>query len=107
MDVMSGGGSLTAADIEKIINSDKQGNGISVFLEMLDLTKYQRMFLDQEIDLDLLITLGDEDLQQLGIKTFGPRRKILNAATAIRSVLAQNTNFSVVLKVPTKSLLQN
>ena len=90
MDTMSS--SLSNADISLILKEDTNGHGINVFLEKIELAKYQQIFHDQEIDLKLLLTLGDEDLQQLGIKAFGPRRKIVNATTAIRSVLNQNTN---------------
>eukprot|EP00834_Sanchytrium_tribonematis_P003908 NODE_169_length_14535_cov_0.769881.p10 type:complete len:109 gc:universal NODE_169_length_14535_cov_0.769881:11084-11410(+) len=107
MDTMNSG-NLLPKDVENIMAQEKSGNGMSLFLEKIDLVKYQKIFQDQEIDLRLLLTLADDDLQQLGIKAFGPRRKIINAISVIRESLGQNTTtdsqFSAVASK--KSLLQ-
>ena len=91
MDTM---GSITNEEIDDILEADKNNKGISLFLEKIELTKYYAIFKEQEIDLKLLLTLGDEDLQELGIKAFGPRRKIVNATLAIRSVVGNVFNTS-------------
>ena len=44
-----------------------------------DLGKYTELFQQQEIDMTTFLTLTEEDLRNLGISTFGARRKMLNA----------------------------
>ncbi|CAL1537407.1 unnamed protein product [Lymnaea stagnalis] len=45
----------------------------------LSLGKYTDLFQQQEIDLSTFLTLSDHDLRELGISTFGARRKMLLA----------------------------
>ncbi|KAH9508438.1 Protein bicaudal C 1-B, partial [Bulinus truncatus] len=45
----------------------------------LSLGKYTHLFQQQEIDLSTFLTLSDHDLRELGISTFGARRKMLLA----------------------------
>ncbi|CAG5119567.1 unnamed protein product, partial [Candidula unifasciata] len=45
----------------------------------LGLGKYTDLFQQQEIDLSTFLTLSDHDLRELGISTFGARRKMLLA----------------------------
>lgn len=45
----------------------------------LGLGKYSGLFQQQEIDLPTFLTLTDQDLKELGISTFGARRKMLLA----------------------------
>ncbi|XP_070544405.1 protein bicaudal C homolog 1-like isoform X2 [Ptychodera flava] len=45
----------------------------------LGLGKYTDVFQQQEIDLQTFLTLSDQDLKELGITTFGARRKMLLA----------------------------
>eukprot|EP01051_Picozoa_sp_SAG22_P023130 SAG22_NODE_5829_length_946_cov_1.388430_1_plen_249_part_01 len=58
------------------------------WLRKAGLTKYCAIFVREEIDMQALRLLGDNDLQRLGIRSLGPRRKILqliateNAASA-------------------------
>jgi len=47
----------------------------------LGLGKYTDIFQQQEIDLVTFLTLTEQDLKELGISTFGARRKMLNAIT--------------------------
>ncbi|XP_067054100.1 protein bicaudal C homolog 1-like [Acropora muricata] len=46
-------------------------------LEKIDLAKYFSVFQEQEVDLPTFMTLTDKDLKELGISTFGIRKKIL------------------------------
>ncbi|KXS16939.1 hypothetical protein M427DRAFT_133734 [Gonapodya prolifera JEL478] len=46
-------------------------------LKKASLTKYHRKFAEQEVDYNTFLTLTDKDLQELGITTFGARRRIL------------------------------
>lgn len=47
--------------------------------EYLGLSKYTDVFVHQEVDLQTFLSLTDGDLKELGITTFGPRRKMLLA----------------------------
>jgi protein bicaudal C len=47
--------------------------------EYLGLSKYTDVFMQQEVDLQTFLSLTDADLKELGITTFGPRRKMLLA----------------------------
>lgn len=58
----------------------------------LGLGKYTDVFQQQEIDLATFLTLTDNDLKELGISTFGARRKMLLAI----SDLNQNRNKTLV-----------
>ncbi|CAL1289727.1 unnamed protein product [Larinioides sclopetarius] len=52
-------------------------------LRVLDLEKYNDVFVHHEIDLPIFLTLNEIELQQLNI-SYGARRKMLNAIAAIR-----------------------
>ena len=45
----------------------------------LGLEKYQDIFLENEIDLPLLLTMTDKELREVGITKLGPRRKLTAA----------------------------
>ncbi|MEQ2192148.1 Protein bicaudal C 1-A, partial [Xenoophorus captivus] len=48
-------------------------------LSQLGLIKYIDLFEQQEIDYQTFLTLSDEDLKEVGVSTFGARRKMLLA----------------------------
>ncbi|CAH1795911.1 unnamed protein product [Owenia fusiformis] len=48
-------------------------------LEELGLSKYLVTFEEQDVDLQVFLTLTDTDLKEVGIKLFGPRKKMNNA----------------------------
>ncbi|XP_070693252.1 bicaudal C homolog 2 [Pempheris klunzingeri] len=50
-------------------------------LSQLGLIKYIDVFEQQEIDYQTFLTLSDEDLKEVGVSTFGARRKMLLAIT--------------------------
>ncbi|XP_021365322.1 protein bicaudal C homolog 1-like [Mizuhopecten yessoensis] len=52
---------------------------IAELFSKLGLGKYTDLFQQQEIDLATFLTLTDQDLRELGISTFGARRKMLLA----------------------------
>ncbi|EDO31985.1 predicted protein, partial [Nematostella vectensis] len=47
--------------------------------DRLGLAKYFGKFQEQEIDLQTFMTLTEDDLKEIGVSTFGPRRKLLMA----------------------------
>ncbi len=57
---------------------------IGAWLRELGLERYADAFRANEIDRDILPTLTAEDLSDIGVKIVGHRRKILNAAVALR-----------------------
>ncbi|XP_041845285.1 bicaudal C homolog 2 [Melanotaenia boesemani] len=52
---------------------------LSELLSQLGLIKYIDVFEQQEIDYQTFLTLSDEDLKEVGVSTFGARRKMLIA----------------------------
>src|ERR1700722_5817493 len=58
---------------------------IVVWLRSLGLGKYEAAFRENEIDETVLPSLTEEHLKQLGVTALGPRVKLLDAITALRS----------------------
>uniref|UniRef100_H3D9M8 Bicaudal C homolog 2 n=1 Tax=Tetraodon nigroviridis TaxID=99883 RepID=H3D9M8_TETNG len=54
-------------------------DGLPELLSQLGLMKYIDIFEQQEIDYQTFLTLSDEDLKEVGVFTFGARRKMLLA----------------------------
>uniref|UniRef100_A0A8C4EN35 BicC family RNA binding protein 1 n=1 Tax=Dicentrarchus labrax TaxID=13489 RepID=A0A8C4EN35_DICLA len=61
------------------LNSSLKGSDLPELFSKLGLGKYTDVFQQQEIDLQTFLTLTDQDLKELGITTFGARRKMLLA----------------------------
>uniref|UniRef100_A0A8C6YPJ3 BicC family RNA binding protein 1 n=1 Tax=Nothoprocta perdicaria TaxID=30464 RepID=A0A8C6YPJ3_NOTPE len=61
------------------LNSLFKGSDLPELFSKLGLGKYTDVFQQQEIDLQTFLTLTDQDLKELGITTFGARRKMLLA----------------------------
>ncbi|KAM6953318.1 bicaudal C homolog 2 [Aplochiton taeniatus] len=57
---------------------------LPVLLSQLGLEKYSDVFQEQEIDFQTFLTLSEEDLKEVGISTFGARRKMLLAITDLK-----------------------
>ncbi|XP_031560674.1 protein bicaudal C homolog 1-like isoform X2 [Actinia tenebrosa] len=53
-------------------------------LEKLGLMKYYNIFQEQEVDWQTFLTLTDDDLKELGVTTFGARRKLLLAIAELK-----------------------
>ncbi|XP_072051259.1 LOW QUALITY PROTEIN: protein bicaudal C homolog 1-like [Amphiura filiformis] len=65
-------------DINNSSKKDDKQDLSELFIK-LGLSKYTNVFQQQEIDLATFSTLTDSDLKELGISTFGARRKMLLA----------------------------
>eukprot|EP00117_Sycon_ciliatum_P019387 scpid39297/ scgid2843/ Ankyrin repeat and SAM domain-containing protein 3 len=52
---------------------------IEEFLSALGLSKYLPLFEEQDVNMHAFLTLTDDDLKEIGLKLFGPRRKITSA----------------------------
>jgi hypothetical protein len=57
---------------------------IVVWLRSLGLGKYEALFHENDIDDSVLLTMTAEDLKELGVTSFGHRRKLLAAIAALR-----------------------
>ena len=57
---------------------------LTELLSQLGLEKYGETFLQNDIDLPLLLTMSDQHLRQIGITKLGPRRKLTAAIDRIR-----------------------
>ncbi|EPY76364.1 hypothetical protein CB1_001434001 [Camelus ferus] len=68
------------------LNSSFKGSDLPELFSKLGLGKYTDVFQQQEIDLQTFLTLTDQDLKELGITTFGARRKMLLAISVCDSV---------------------
>ncbi|KAL7752304.1 hypothetical protein RI367_002350 [Sorochytrium milnesiophthora] len=79
---------LTPDTLERISSLPDKSNFAQtrMLFEVLNLTKYLQAFVDQEVDFDVLITLTDADLKELGVSAFGARRKLLSAIEELQSV---------------------
>lgn len=68
-------------------------DSVSQLLTKLKLPTYISLFEEQEVDLATLLTLNDGDLVEIGVKTFGARKKISLAITEIRRLRLSDGNF--------------
>src|SRR5215467_11258494 len=57
---------------------------VVVWLRSLGLGKYEGIFRENDIDETVLLTLTAEDLRELGVTSFGHRRKLVDAIAALR-----------------------
>ena len=64
---------------------------IVVWLRNLGLGKYEAIFRENDIDETVLRTLTADDLKELGVTSFGHRRKLLESIAALRA----DTNIKV------------
>ncbi|XP_031435183.1 protein bicaudal C homolog 1-like [Clupea harengus] len=65
------------------LNASLKGSELPELFSKLGLGKYIDVFQQQEIDLQTFLTLTDQDLKELGITTFGARRKMLLAISEL------------------------
>ncbi|KAJ8365660.1 hypothetical protein SKAU_G00144910 [Synaphobranchus kaupii] len=65
------------------LNASFKGSDLPELFSKLGLGKYTDVFQQQEIDLQTFLTLTDQDLKELGITTFGARRKMLLAISEL------------------------
>src|SRR5712672_3778977 len=56
---------------------------VAAWLRGLGLEQYAQLFLENDIDGEILYGMTAEDLKELGISSFGHRRRLLNAITAL------------------------
>ena len=59
---------------------------LSRLLKALNMEKYEEIFKKEEIDLELFLTMSEEEFAEIGITTLGARRKL---SIAIKGVLTK------------------
>jgi class 3 adenylate cyclase len=64
---------------------------VVVWLRSLGLGKYAALFRENDIDDTVLLTLTAEDLKELGVTSFGHRRKLLDAIAVLRDDTSAQT----------------
>jgi SAM domain (Sterile alpha motif) len=52
---------------------------LAQWLEELGMSEYSQRFAENDIDFAILVELTDQDLEKIGVKSLGHRRKILRA----------------------------
>jgi hypothetical protein len=67
---------------------------VAAWLRGLGLEQYAQLFRDNDIDGEILCGMTAEDLKELGISSFGHRRRLLNAITALRGGTTTRWNVS-------------
>ncbi|KAL4240419.1 ankyrin repeat [Mactra antiquata] len=77
-----------AEDVEQLADEedDTEYTPVIMFLEGCGLTHYTHLFLDGDVDMEALMTLTNQDFQDMGLP-IGPRRKLMNAIQTRRTVL--------------------
>ena len=60
--------------------------GVGEWLERIGLERYERTFVDNDIDAEVLPDLSEADLEKLGV-SLGHRKKLLKAISALWQVL--------------------
>jgi class 3 adenylate cyclase/predicted ATPase len=78
---------------------------VPAWLRGLGLEKYAQLFRDNDIDGEILWGMTAEDLKELGISSFGHRRRLLNAITALEGepptcVVAQSATSATSAPTP-------
>ena len=56
---------------------------VAAWLRGLGLEQYAQLFRDNDIDGEILCGMTAEDLRELGIRSFGHRRRLVNAISAL------------------------
>ena len=51
-------------------------------MEDIELSELEEIFLNEDINMDILVQLTEKDLQDIGVKKLGQRRKIMNSLKA-------------------------
>src|SRR5262245_25331569 len=60
-------------------------------LKRLGLEQYARCFVENDIDLSVLRDLTEQDLEKIGVRSLGHRRKLLRAIADLKGVDASTT----------------
>ena len=81
------------------MSKDQESSSIAVWLKELGLSKYTQLFMDNEIDWEILSELTEQDLKELELP-LGPRKKILKAIKALADSVAEAVDTSKPSSTP-------
>jgi class 3 adenylate cyclase/predicted ATPase len=76
---------------------------VAEWLRGLGLEQYAPGFRDNDIDEEVLRRLTGEDLRELGVRSIGHRRRLLDAISALGAVLADVASTGASLNVPAQA----
>ena len=65
---------------------------LSTLLKVLKMEKYEEIFQKEEIDLDLLLTMSEEEFAEIGVTTLGARRRLSNAIKGVLQIHVMSFN---------------
>nr|CBN81302.1 Ankyrin repeat and SAM domain-containing protein 3 [Dicentrarchus labrax] len=68
-----------AAHSSGTVNCGMRAHDLAEFLEQIGFSKYLPLLEEQDIDLRIFLTLTENDLKEIGITLFGPKRKMTSA----------------------------
>lgn len=85
--------SATSAPMDGKVMNYWNVKSLNELFAKLGLQNYSALFIEQEVDLSTFLTLCEDDLKELGVKTFGARRKMILAIQSLTEMRAQNANF--------------
>lgn len=63
---------------------------LSQVLDKIGCIKYLPLFKDQDVDLRIFLTLTENDLKEIGVKLFGPRRKMIAQIGRMNNLVKTN-----------------
>src|SRR6201987_795533 len=66
-----------------LLQAEDHRMDVAAWLRGLGLEQYAQLFRDNDIDGEILCGMTAKDLKELGISSFGHRRRLLNAITAL------------------------
>jgi len=76
---------------------------VAEWLRGLGLEQYAPAFRDNDIDGEVLRRLTGEDLRELGVRSIGHRRRLLDAISALGAILADVASTATSLDVPAQA----
>src|ERR1041385_4826196 len=65
---------------------------VARWLKDLGLPQYIDAFLDNDIDREVLLDLNDEELQEIGVKSLGHRKRLLKAIDVVREAASESSS---------------
>ena len=63
--------------------STKSELSIEEFLQKIELSKYIEIFKEEEVTMDILKKFNEDDLKNIGIDKYGPRKQILSSIVSL------------------------
>ena len=66
---------------------------IREWLKSIDLEEYVQLFVSNNIDYEILLTIDGSDLKEMGINSLGHRKKILNFISEIKNATTAENVF--------------